>query len=385
MEKINKGSVIVIIAILAISLSGCWNYSDIEKLSIVMGMTIDKDKATQNYLITMEVIDIQLGVKEATLGTTLVSSQGKSVFDAIRNAINKHDKKLYFSHMKILIISDQIAKEGIIPSLDFMNRHGETRHDLDILVAKCKASTILTEYQSTSNIISTHIYESLETEDSLSKAPKIELWEFINDISEEGKAAILPRIDLVTEGNKKEILIEGTGVFKGDKLLGYLNGDDTKILLLIKNRIKGGLFIVEEIDETSDTNVTLEIFDNKTKRTPRVEGENITMQIEIATSVSVGENLTNEDFTKEEGLKKLKDVAESEIETDVQKLVKKVQKEFKSDIFGFGEEIRAKKPEVWKEVKDNWDQAFMVVEVDVKADIKIDNAGFEAEPIKVGL
>jgi spore germination protein KC len=46
--------------------------------------------------------------------------------------------------------------------------------------------------------------------------------------------------------------------------------------------------------------------------------------------------------------------------------VDKAQKDLKTDIFGFGERIHSKDPPYWKTVKDNWNDVFTGMPVEIK-------------------
>lgn len=48
-----------------------------------------------------------------------------------------------------------------------------------------------------------------------------------------------------------------------------------------------------------------------------------------------------------------------------------LQEEYQSDIFGFGEAIHRSNPEEWNKIKENWDEEFSDLTVNVKVDMKI--------------
>ena len=54
-------------------------------------------------------------------------------------------KKLYWSHATVIILSKEIASEGILKVIDFYNRDAEAREDIHLVIskeatAKCKAA-----------------------------------------------------------------------------------------------------------------------------------------------------------------------------------------------------------------------------------------------------
>lgn len=75
------------------------------------------------------------------------------------------------------------------------------------------------------------------------------------------------------------------------------------------------------------------------------------------------------------GREKLENQIEMNLKANVENLIKKVQKEFKSDIFGFGEMIKRNHPSVWEKIKDNWVDIFPNLDIKVNSEIIISGSG----------
>ncbi|MCT9872577.1 hypothetical protein N7568_24715, partial [Paenarthrobacter aurescens] len=54
-------------------------------------------------------------------------------------------------------------------------------------------------------------------------------------------------------------------------------------------------------------------------------------------------------------LHKVQKNSEKKVKHLVRNTVEKMQKEYKVDVGGFGNQLRIKRPRVWMRVKDNWD------------------------------
>ena len=78
-----------------IILCGCWNYREIDNLAIVAGIAIDKDMVTNKYILTTEVITTQSQGVSSIISSELYSSEGDSVFGAVRNTIEKTGLRLF--------------------------------------------------------------------------------------------------------------------------------------------------------------------------------------------------------------------------------------------------------------------------------------------------
>lgn len=376
---------IFMIVMILFLLTGCWNYRELDKLAIVSGLAVDKSGKGDKFLLTAEVIDIKQGMNEVKIGSIRIESEGDTIFDAMRNMVKISGKRLYWSHAKIVIVSQDVAKESIIPIVDWISRDQEPRLTLNILVSKEKtAKELLSQESVTTEIRSFEMSYMLTGNNLLSKSPTVEVYELLNDLSDDGISPALPTIGITINEGKKTSELSGTAAFKNDKLIGFLDGEEAKYLLFIKNKIKGGSLVVKTTEEEASDNITLEIFKNKTKIKPIYSEGKLLIKIHINTEVSIAEEDNGVDYISEKGRIKLKTYAEKSLEKDIENVIKKVQRDFGSDIFGLGKIVKAELPFLWKDIKNDWNDIFNDLEVEVKAEVQIRNSGLTILPVKVG-
>ncbi|WP_425449394.1 Ger(x)C family spore germination protein [Dethiothermospora halolimnae] len=373
---------IFIIMILNIALlSGCWNYKEINELQIVTGMAIDK--VNDKYKVTFEVIKPKTG-KEMDIEPAYITMTDDTILKASRKGILRSGKSLYFSHTKVVIIDSKIAKEGLIPALDLISRDADVRSDMWILIStNTRANEILKSMKDSKEIVSFHIDDMLKSQKSLSIYYAIDLWHFLNDLSEEGISPILPCIGVITRDEEVKPEVIGIDIFKQDKMVGCLNERDSRNLLFIKNKVYGGIVVIPKVNGM-DTKISLEIFSNNTKVRPVVKEGTISMKIDVEIDSGIAEIDGSLDVINEKGRKKLKLASEKLIKRDIEETIKKIQKQYGTDVFGFGLKIKKEKPKVWKEIKDQWEEMFskLPVEIDVKVNIK--SSALTSKPIQVG-
>lgn len=385
----NKKIIIFIIVIVLNLLinTGCWNYSEIDDKVIVSGAAVDYDKENEKLILTIEAVKPIMKGMQTEIQSEVLSMKGKNFFDAARNFVAVTGKKLFWSHAKVIIMSEDIInnEELFLSVLDFLSRDAETRDDLWLLLYKGKkAMRVWDTDVKVNNVTSFHLDDMMKNDKSYSKFIAIPLWEFIDNLAYEGINPTLPTVDVVDYQDKVICRTYGTAVFKGAKKIGWLNGSDSKTFLMIIDKLKGGTYVVNEKVSGEIVPIALEIFNNKTKIKPVQSGDTITMKIETKTTVNINDVGTEKDFIAEEGMKKLKKDGEKLIEKDILDLIKKVQKEYKSDIFGFGGIIEREMPSLWKEISSNWDQVFPNLKIDVNSELDIRGSALRSKTIKTG-
>ena len=374
-----------IMLITMLLLSGCWNYREIDKLAIVSGLAIDKNAQGDQFLLTAEIIDLKETMTQSKIASRKIEAKGESIFDAMRNMIKISAKKLYWSHAKAIVVSKDVATQDIVSIVDWISRDHEARITLNLFVSKEQtASELLFQQSVTTDIRSFEMEDMLMGNRSLSKAPNVKVYEFMNDLSEEGISGILPALGITMNMDEKTAELSGTAVFKKEKFIGFLDEEDSKFLLFVKDKIKGGVYTIKVEEESPNEIITLEIFKNKTKITPVYNNDILSIMISTTTEVAIEEQNTTNNYIDEEGRKKLISIAEKTLEQDVENTIKKVQQDFGSDIFGFGRIVKAEMPSLWKTMDKKWDTIFKDLEVHVNSEIKIKNSSLSSAPLKVG-
>ncbi len=382
LRKVNSVFLCIVILINSILFTSCWNYREVDSMAIVSGAAIDIGEHAR-YKLTVEIVKLS-GGSDVKAESKLISSEGDTMFDCVRNAIAVSGRKLYWSHNKFLIVSKELAQKGVLDMIDWFIRDAETRGDIHILVStENTAEEIFNGDEITQAIKSFSINDVVKNEEDLSKAPKTEMWEFANNMAGVGISASAPTIRLKETDKGKIPSVGGMAVFKGDKLIGFLSEEETKDVLFIQNNIKGGLIGLIIKQNEKEIPVALEIFKSKTRVKPIIKKDNIKFNIYIEITVSLSELGASINLIDENGRQELIKIAETTLKKRTENTVRKIQKELGVDILGFGEKIYEDNNKAWKKVENNWYGNFKNVQVNVTAKIHIKNTSMLSKPLEV--
>ncbi len=379
MKTLKRFSVLLL-AFSMLLMTGCWNYRELDNLSMVSGFAIDKGTQGFKYHLTIEFLDLS---KSPPAGK-LLETEGDTIFDGVRNALAKSQKKLFFSDCKVVVVSQDIAKEGLAPVFDWISRDSEPRVTINPVISKGKtAAELLQQKPITDQLMAMEIGKTIsQSTTALSEVPNVELYQANNMLASEGTSLILPAAKVAESQSGKNFELDGTAVFEKDKLIGYLNREETKYLLFIKNQAAGGLLVTSPDPE--DAAITLEIFGSQTSVMPEIKGDEATMKIDVNVKTSLAEDQTAKDYVTPDGLKKVEKSVENTLQTKITGLIKKVQEQYGSDIFGFGDTINRYAPDYWKKNQSKWEENFPKLKCTVTAHVTIENSATANTNIKVG-
>jgi spore germination protein KC len=75
----------VLIILVCPAILGCWDYTGLNQINIVLGVAVDKDILTGEYKVTYEVVDTTKAGKDE-VSSVLFDTKGASLFDTARNS-----------------------------------------------------------------------------------------------------------------------------------------------------------------------------------------------------------------------------------------------------------------------------------------------------------
>lgn len=383
-----KGLLLLITVLFTLLLTGCWNRRELNELALVVAMSIDK--SNNGYEITAQVVEpSEVASNKGGSGRTPVTTyteKGDYIFEAIRRMTTISPRKLYFSHLQMLVLGEEIAREGIAKSLELFTRDPEFRKDFYIAVSKdVQAKDILQNLTSVEKIPANKLHSSLETsEKAWAPTVAIQMDELIADLTNDGKNAILTGISV--SGNKEKAATMGNvtriepyarlkyknvAVFEKDKLIGWLNEKESKGYNYITDNIVN---TVGDVPCPGNESIVVEIIRAKSKVTGKVVNGRPEIEIKIFGEANVGEVACQIDLTKPESIEKLEKSIDK-VNQDILEASINRAKELEVDIFGFGDVIHRADPKAWKTLKKNWNQRFVDIKVTTHSTFKLRRTG----------
>lgn len=364
---------ISLILMICLTSFGCWDYTSMNQMNIVLGVAIDKDAQTGEYLVTYEAVDMTKVARDE-ISSVLFEARGNSIFDSARNAKRMLANKLYFGNIEIIIVSHQIAEEenGLREVIDLFLRGTEARETIEVAVSqeKTAAEIFKTEPIST-NFISTKLSEII-TEDArtTSKTRFFQLIRISEILASDGDQLVLPAVQSVVNDEEPTVQTNGTAAFKDGRLIGYLTPDETKFYLYVVDEIEGGLLVFQT---EGDITVTMEIHKNKTRTSVDLENGRFKATINPKTRVFISELSGRVNLINEAVKDRVEADAEAFLYANINAIIDKAQNKLQSDIFGFGSMVYRKDPKLWNEAKKDWDSYFQSMEIEISPEVEIVN------------
>lgn len=337
--------IIITLFILLIS-SGCYNYKEINDMAIVSSIGIDKDNKNDKYIVSAQIMNSKESENSEDSQITVYTKEGDTVHEALRNITLKSPRKLYGNHLSKIVLSEEVAKEGIDNILDTFNRVTEVRNEFIITIVKeDKASDVLKVLTTTESIPAEYVKLSLKIADEtsgLTYATKLD--EFISLYLKKGIDPVVPvlKIDkkekkgttinnITTTNPISKIVIEDLAVTNKGKLETYLKNEEVIGYNFLRNQIQKMIIPVKCDDENNYASIS--ILKNKTKSSAEKKDNKYIINFNINSEAIITEYNCRKDLTNEKVIKELEKDTEKKIKRYIKKSLNK-QKETKGKFLG---------------------------------------------------
>lgn len=374
---------LIILIVLLFGVCGCWNYKELDDYSIITGIAIDKDE--DKYEVSVLISNASKSSGESPDSSesksVVYSGKGNSIFKALKDIALISPKELYLDHFSVLIISEEIASEGIYNIVDFFLRYPNARKDFSIALAKdCKAKDTLKIITPLTDFPSQSIADNLEFSTKLQGAiSNLNYNELMYDLIAPGIEVSMNSIKII--GDEKEgssqkntessepktyLKLANIAVFKDDKFVKLTDEEESYGINIINNKIsemyieielEDGYVVVSPVNFSSEVKIKLK--DDKPK-----------VSINVGGNAKVMEVNGHIDLEDDSVIKKIQEKSNKEIKNYIKKALK-VATENETDIFGFGLKLYKDNPDYFDKVKDTWNEDLKNLDIDIKSDLTI--------------
>lgn len=335
---------ILLIFIIIFALTGCFNYTELNQMGIVSSIGIDKKDG--KYIVSAQVMNAKENDESQDSQITVYEQKGDSVLAALREITLKSPRKLFGGHLSKIVLSEEVAKEGIINIMDTFQRLTEVRNEFAITVVKNqKASDVLKVLTTTETVPAEYAKLTLDSADNYSgltystksdEFVALYLKKFIDPsipvIKIENFKKKGTTMDNVTTSNPiSKIEIDSKmAITKNGKLKGYLNKNETIGYNFIRNQIQQ-MIIPVKCDNKNFASITIN--NNKTKNKVQKKKNEYIITLNMNSNGMITEYNCDDNINDEKNIIKIEKKTEKQIKKYVKMAIKKQNKE-KSQFLG---------------------------------------------------
>jgi spore germination protein KC len=389
-------------------LTSCYDAREIDSWAYVYSMGVDKG-VSDRLRITIQILNLKdskgggadSNQSQPGGNVEVITIDCPSFYTGVNMINTSLSREINYMHSKFFVVSQDLAKDDIGRLMNAFVRDRQIRRTMHFIVVRGKASELINEFHP---ILGTAISKTQEglmdmsqeiglfDDESLgsfmndmksSKAQPVGVLAAVNNFSsfqEEGPqpenfktpgayyAGELPR----KGGNKIECL--GTALFNEGKMIGELNGDETRALLMIKGEYRTGSFVFADPYEPNFIDTIIIRQRKKPKINITFKQGKPVIDVKVFLDGDLRAIQSTVDYEKKNRKPVLEKTVKDYMKKELDKTIEKC-KGLNCDAFGFGEKAVMKFLTLQKWEKYDWLSHFQEVKVTTHVDFVIKRTG----------
>ncbi len=359
---------LVIVFSLVFLLVGCNDQKIIETLGLMSVMCFDKatDSVEGNMLVTSTFPSIteESNRKETTIDTIAFSKK-----DAERKLAAKTEQEIVNGQIRSLIFSEDFAADGINQIIHSVERDQEIGSQVKVVISEGEASAILEAIptESTGN----YVDKMLRKESDQFNIPYLDIHYFSRDMHDDGIEPVAPLVG-IEDG---EVVVKGAALFRDDRYVGKLTIQESKLLLLMRGKVKKSDLVIKIPQETGYRTLYFTYNHSKAETKVKKKGTEIE-QVDIHVSMvgslleDTGTKINGNSSTDNNEVQKLID---GYLSNEAVRLIE-ILKEKKADSLGIKGYVRNSLTyQEWKKIKE--EDLFQKIPINVTFSVILQNKG----------
>ena len=234
---------IIFLLVIIVLFTGCYDYHELNNMNIVNSIAIDYDN--DYYTVYFEVIKSTKKDDFNEYEKDILKGQDKNIAKAFKNAIDSSEKEVYLKQSRLLILSDELCKNGINNVISYLLNDNTLSNNYFLVIT----NDIMKIFDSDNKqMFSNNVISIMKNSSDREKIDDIE--KIAGDLMNHNKDIALPYVEIDDE----RININKIGYFNDDYLVNYID-----------NKIYN--FLIKDINniEFSFNNNMISIYDKKIK------------------------------------------------------------------------------------------------------------------------
>jgi spore germination protein KC len=368
---------IAVLILCMLLLTGCWDQVEIEDRLFVLGIGIDKtkeeEKKTPEDRYTLSFVSPVVDQVKEGPGPAFKTYKtvNNTVVMSLSQLMERFSQKQFFGHTRAIFFGEDIMKDekllkGVI---DGVSRYPELHNSMLAYIVPTRAEDVFKVEPMFEKLLMPYITGITENIDYTSKVLKLSLADMIIMLADQKGSLVIPKI---TPG-KDEVKMNGAGVIKDYKLIGYLGDQEVAVYNWLTDKARGGNISVEY----KDVSVAFRHFTfSRDIKLSKVEGGKIYLNYNMETEGSVEEYMLGKKILDDAVLNEVDKELEKRIEGESEKLIKKFQQEFRVDLIGARDYLSKYQPELFKTIEKDYEKYFTDnIIIKVTADVHVRRVG----------
>ncbi len=392
----------LLIIMLLATCVGCWDRRDPEVRGYVLATALDYDPDRDLYQIIVQIAHVMGQVEEEHRGGNpdpgeprpfwVLSAYGETPYHAREQLVEGTSRELFWAHNMVTLFSEDLARSGLYPALDFLERERQLRLISRPLVVQGNVRKLMEAEFPLEETGARGLQRQMATlQFDADIFPTMFLSAVYNQLEQPGREIVIGRVEVLAddsggEGDEDDMVVPparlgGAAAFTNDVFSGWFEPDEFRGWMHLVGGEHQSSYLVPSPGEEG-ASVALKSISETVRMYPVVDGDEVRIRIEMKARAKIQEYTGKHEMLRDDQfIDSLRRRSAEALRADIEATIRRCQ-ELESDVLGFGNLIYRKKPQKWWEIEDDWDEMFPELRVDIDVQLVIKRAGLIGPPVQ---
>lgn len=396
---------IFLVSLFCVFLCGCYDGTEPDSLGYVVAIGVDKAKADmEKFDITLQFANptrisggsSEEGGKGGQESIENITVTAPSIYSAVNVANHIISKTFVLSHTKLVVFSDEIAKQGVEDLLETIGRSSDIRPNTYFAVSRGPAKDFLEAVNPETEVNPVRYYTMIFENSYSGFIPQNLSQDFYFYCGSEEKSTVLPMCSVAKKegadtfsdtgyqyrledflagdvpSKKQETEVMGMALFELDKMVGEMGDIETEIYNILTGEYKSS-YVTYRYSKTPDDPITVL---QKPTRRPKIKIDTSGDIPKITLSVFLEADFysSTPEMSVEDHLDEFSEQISSEIQAEIEKFLDKT-KQIGVDIVGFGSHAKRNFMTTADFSNYKWKEKYKNAEFDVTVNFVVRRTG----------
>jgi spore germination protein len=356
-------------------LCGCAEPKTLDRLGLITTVGYDLGK---NGSILGTLVELKID-PNSRKDVVIVESQALTIRGIVTNANKKTSRRLASGQLRVIIYGEDMLKQGKTKIAQTLTSDPIISDMTFLAMTDGKARDLLHLKLEHIPDIGIHIFRFIEQNTEAKTMPSSTMQEVLHTHFTVGKEPVMP---IISKNDHEGVLFSGVAIFKGAKLVGKINTDQSFYLGLIIDKYKSGskdVLIESESPKLKGGNErshkTVAALDSiqSSSDIKLINRDKPEFDIDIKLSARLLEITSSIDIGNPQNMKLIEKEIEKSMKKDIEKLIAYCQSK-NSDVFGLGDTYRSAVRHS-NLTDEKWYKMYKNAKVNIKVDFSVIRTG----------
>lgn len=369
----NKLICIFLLILILLTFTGCTTNSGTDSYYFIVSLGIDKAD-NGNLKISVQIPATSQSSDSGSSQSSsaeIYSVEARTIDEGFSILDNYLNRKINLSHCSALVISEELAKEGLKTFVYTLSNNTELRHSCELIISSTSAYDVLEKVGNSSESLSSRLFDYLKT---CTNCSGLTISTTFGDFFENLHNNSIEPIATYTIISNDTVQVSGIAIFKNEFMVSHIDSIGTIAHAMCVNRLNSTTVTLENpFDKDDYVDLDIELYKD-TKISVNVINGSPYIKLTVYPKGTIKSSGSVFNYIENDNIEKLENAANDYFTEIIKNYLYSITKDYNTDVIGIKSVCQSKYLTEEEFNTVHWDDIFQDSFFEVKVNTQINSS-----------